>query len=461
MWKRAVMKKENMPIWENVCGHLALGLVRLHVPGHRGGAGLPRELASFFGELAHFDLTELPGLDDLHNPSGAIALAQQLAADLWQADQGFFLVNGSTSGVQAMILATCGPEDIVLVARNAHASVYSGLALSGATPVYLPVETNSDGFPLNVSPEALNNAMCAYPEAKAVIITSPSYYGVCADVATIKKQLGVSGMLLLLDEAHGAHFGFHEGLPVAQGIFADLSVQSWHKTLSSLTPGAVLFLRGKKVDLFRLQQALRVVQTSSPSYPLLCSLDATRQQMAISGHDIFNKSLAAARLLRGALRPQWPLLERKEVRRCGFDLDITRVTMLTARLGLNGMEAARQLSVAGVAPELAAMDHILAVVGPGFTRDETIRSVYALKKMEGSVCGSVHHVPELPPPEVVITPRQAMQRSAFQVGYSKAVGYIASEIIAAFPPVYRLLLRVSVLQKRYVIISGKVWPRAQ
>jgi arginine decarboxylase len=433
--KNNVMDQHRMPLWEGLKKHNAEKRVRLHVPGHGGGRFLPPELREPFAATAHFDLTELPGLDDLYRPDGIIGQAQDLAASLWGADKTYFLVNGSSAGVMAMLLAACNPGTTVLVPRNAHGSVYHGLILSGAVPHYLPVADGGDNFPLNVTVEAVRDAFMSCPQAAAVLITSPSYYGVSADVAAIADVAREYDALVLLDEAHGAHFGFHPELPADTGHAVDLRVQSWHKSLGALTPGAVLHRHGTRVDTRRLESALQWLQTSSPPYPLLLSLDAARQQMALWGEQLWSGALQAAAEVRNSLGQRITLLERSCVSESGFDLDITRLTILSGKAGINGLEAAAWLADAGIDVEMAFPDHLLALINPGIKRDDLTRVIKLLPgilslREEWLPC----HLPALPQPQAVITPRQASLCPVRAVMPEDAVGLIAAAAVTAYPP---------------------------
>ncbi len=433
--KYIVMDQRSLPLWEGLKKHAEQNRVRLHVPGHGGGHGLPSELKGHLAGMATCDLTELAGLDDLFNPTGIINRAQELAASLWGADSTYFLVNGSSAGVMAMLLAVCDAGDSVLVPRNAHASAYHGLIFSGAKPHYLPVARGGDNFLLNVTVESVSEAFRNCPHARAILLTSPGYHGVCADVTAIAHIAAKYGALVLVDEAHGAHFGFHPELPPGCGQAADLRVQSWHKTLGALTPGAVLHRHGARVDALRLQRVLQWVQTSSPSYPLLLSLDAARKQMALVGEQLWSRTLQAVTEVRAALGESIPLLDRNRVREQGFDLDPTRLTLLTGEVGLDGMEAARLLAVSGVDVEMADPDYLLAIFGPGMGRNDTKRVVKAFLELEPSLKKELPC--RLPPPadaRAVITPRQAALGPSSTVRPEKAVGLIAAALITAYPP---------------------------
>jgi arginine decarboxylase len=260
--------------------------IAFHTPGHLG-FGSSSSIKQLLGhQLFQADLTELEGLDSLHEPTGPIQQAQDLAAQAWGSDQSYFLVNGSTSGVQAMLLATCAPGDVVLLSRNSHRSVVHGLVLSGAIPIWIEPNWNDYlGTAEGVSIASVEKAMAAYPQAKALCLVYPTYYGHVGALDAIIKLAHREGVTVLVDSAHGSHFAYHDQLPdCAVALGADLVVHSAHKTLGALTQGAVLHRKGPRVDPQRLAQALRMVQTSSPSYPVMASLDAARAQMVTDGY---------------------------------------------------------------------------------------------------------------------------------------------------------------------------------
>jgi arginine/lysine/ornithine decarboxylase len=287
-----------MPLVEALLKFLDHKHVAFHTPGHLG-FGSSTSIKKLLGhQLFQADLTELEGLDNLHEPTGPIQQAQELAAQAWGSDQSYFLVNGSTSGVQAMLLATCAPGERVLLARNSHRSVIHGLVLSGAIPVWLEPDWNNYlGTAEGVSIASIEQALAAYPQAKALCLVYPTYYGQVGDLAATIELAHQKGLTVLVDSAHGSHFAYHPQLPdCAIALGADLVVHSAHKTLGALTQGAMLHRRGGRVDPQRLAQALRMLQTSSPSYPVMASLDAARAQMVTEGYvgleDVYQQAQA-------------------------------------------------------------------------------------------------------------------------------------------------------------------------
>jgi arginine decarboxylase len=427
------MEQTRAPLWEQITQFLHREeRVWLHVPTHSGGLGLPAAIKQLFAAYARCDLTELPGLDDLFQPTGVLAEAQALAARLWQARRSYFLVNGASAGVRAMVLATCNPGDTILLARNAHGSVLQALVATGAIPRYLPVAETA-GFPLNVTVEAVKAGFKQYPEAKALLITSPSYFGVTADLAAIAEVVHQARALLLVDEAHGAHLDFSAALPASAGEYCDLRVQSWHKTLGALTPGAVLHWQGGDVDEERLQTALQGAQTSSPPYPLLLSLDLVRQRMALEGKTLIGEMVQQALLVRQAVEAYFPLLTPSQVQSLGFGLDITRVTMLTAQIGVCGLEAGQQLGQLGIDLELIQPDCLLAIVGPGYQTQWTEKLADSLARLQLKTAD--RQLPKLPPvPELVLTPREAVYRQSVLIPYQAAAGKVAAAMVVCYPP---------------------------
>ena len=274
-----------------------------HVPLHGRGPGAPHLLWAGLGPSMLWDFTEVPPLDDLHRPTGAIHHAQCLAAQLFGAGKTYFLVNGATVGLLAFFLALTQPGDKVLLSRLSHKAALHGIALSGAKPVYLPVEKDpTTGMPLNVTPGTVNQALKEHPDAQMLLVTSPSYWGVTADLHAIRKITEKRGVFFAVDEAHGAHLPLCKGkIPHAAGAGADLWIHSAHKSLGALTPGAYLHL-AEHVPSREISFWLQVLQTSSPPYPVMVSLDLARRQAALQGRTLFHKTKQWALRFRRTLK---------------------------------------------------------------------------------------------------------------------------------------------------------------
>ena len=293
-----------MPILETLQALARQPDAAFYAPGHKRGQGIYQPLADFLGSsVFRADLPELPQLDNLLAPEGVIEEAQALAAETFGASRTWFLVNGSTCGIIAAILATCAAGDKIVLPRNSHQSAIAGLILSGAIPVFIYPEYDPKlDLTYSVTPEAVEAALKQHADAKAVMVVYPTYEGVCSDLAAIAQVTHQFNMPLLVDEAHGAHFAFHPHLPPsALATGADLTVQSTHKVLGAMTQASMLHIQGNRVDPQRITKALSLVQSTSPSYLLLASLDAARQQMALQGRELMTQTLQLAESARGGI----------------------------------------------------------------------------------------------------------------------------------------------------------------
>ncbi|WP_078593277.1 aminotransferase class I/II-fold pyridoxal phosphate-dependent enzyme [Evansella clarkii] len=278
------MNQKHTPLFNQLVTHIKRDPVSFHVPGHKNGTVFPGKASQWYNEILKLDQTEISGLDDLHQAEGVIKEARQLTADLYNVKHSFFLVGGSTAGNLAMTMSQLQEGDTVLLQRNCHQSVFHAVELSGARPVYLQPETDENtGLSLGINKETLRKAIKKYPEAKAVFLTTPTYEGYVQPLNDHIRMAHEAGMIVMADEAHGAHLLFnHEGWPqsaLASG--ADLVVQSAHKMLPAMTMTAFLHVRDDtRIDVNRLRYYLKMLQSSSPSYPLMASLDLARAYLA-------------------------------------------------------------------------------------------------------------------------------------------------------------------------------------
>ncbi|KUK07839.1 MAG: Arginine/lysine/ornithine decarboxylase, partial [Caldanaerobacter subterraneus] len=266
------------PLYDALMEYVKKETVPFHMPGHKQGRVLPKE---YIENLAKIDLTEVPGLDNLHNPDGPILEAEKLAAKAFGSKQAFFLVNGSTAGIYAAMYAVLNPTDKVLVMRNSHKSVYNGVVLTQSIPVYLLPEIDyENGIAMGIDVEKLEEVLQKERDVKAVVVTHPNYYGFCSDIEKIVDIVHKYGKILIVDEAHGAHFPFSNNLPKSSiKAGADIVVQSLHKTLTSFTQTSILHLNSDRVDVDRLKYSLSLFQSTSPSYILMSSIDMAREYM--------------------------------------------------------------------------------------------------------------------------------------------------------------------------------------
>ncbi|TAG97694.1 MAG: aminotransferase class I/II-fold pyridoxal phosphate-dependent enzyme [Oscillatoriales cyanobacterium] len=363
-----------------------------YAPGHKRGQGISGPLVELLGaQVFQADLPELPELDNLFNPEGVIAEAQNLAAEAFGAEFTWFLANGSTCGIMAAIVATCGPGDKIILPRNIHSSAISGLILSGAIPIFVNPEYNSDWDIANsITPEATAAALKQHPDAKAVMVVYPTYHGVCGDLRAIAKITHQYNIPLLVDEAHGAHFNFHPNLPEsALSAGADLTVQSIHKTLGAMTQASMLHVKGSRVDIQKINRALQLVQSTSPSYILLASLDAARQQIALHGEQLMTQTLLLAEKARSQLSqiPGLSVLEPLNIP--GFAaLDRTRLTVKVSELGITGFAADEILhSQFGVTAELPMSQHLTFIISLGNTESDIDNLVKGFQNLTHNLGG--------------------------------------------------------------------------
>ncbi len=424
-----------------------------HMPGHKRGQGAAPALRALIGDNAlRADLPELPELDNLFAPQGVILAAQALAAEAFGADRTWFLANGTTAGVIAAILATCQPGDTIVLPRNVHQSVISGLILAGAHPVFvLPEYDATQDIAHGVTVSAIAQTLQQHPQAKAVLIVYPTYYGVCCNIREIVALTNRYQIPLIVDEAHGAHFKFHPELPLAAlEAGADVVIQSTHKTLSALTQAAMLHVRGDRVNADRLSRSLQLVQSTSPNYLLLASLDAARHQMAMMGEQLLSQTLQlvdrAAPTLKGL--PNITLFESPQLppqlpTEGFYDRDRTRVTLNVAELGITGFTADAILTEQfGIICELPSLRHLTFVFSIGTTAIDVDRLVQAMTQL-AQLAHSPETIPqpqELPPPETVISPRDAFFAPVQTVRLDQAVNQVSAELICPYPPGIPLLL---------------------
>ncbi|MBI3607830.1 MAG: aminotransferase class I/II-fold pyridoxal phosphate-dependent enzyme [Nitrospirae bacterium] len=438
------------PLFDAMVGLAESRKVSFHTPGHKSGKGISTRFRKFVGpKIFSIDLTTLDEVDSLHKPRGVIKEAQELAAKAYGADRSYFLVNGTTGGNQAMILAACNPGDQVLIARNAHKSVLAGLILSGAHPVfYSPQVDERLQIMLNVTFDETKAAIDAYPECKVLFLTSPNYYGICADLERIVPYAHEKGLVVLVDEAHGPHLKFHPELPAsALEAGADLCVQSTHKIIGGMTQASMLHAKATRVNLTMLTNVLRFVQTTSPSYILMASLDLARMQMATEGEKLLDKAIRLAKEARARINkiPGLFCLGRETVTGTLFsqmgDLDVTKLTITVKDLGLSGYQVSQILNTRyNIQVEMADPFHILVIVSIGDRQDDLRRLVEALREIakEHASPAAPSALASEPLPvfahEAVITPREAFFADQEYIPLDQSVGKVSSEIVTVYPP---------------------------
>ncbi|MFB2893924.1 aminotransferase class I/II-fold pyridoxal phosphate-dependent enzyme [Aerosakkonemataceae cyanobacterium BLCC-F50] len=419
-----------------------------YTPGHKQGRGVSQKMRDLLGsQVFKADLTELENLDNLSAPEGVIKEAQALAAAAFGAEESWFLTNGSTAGIIAAILATCGDGEKIILPRNVHKSAISGLILSGAIPIFVQPESDRIlDIAHSITPEGVADALREHPDAKAVMMVYPTYYGVCGDVEGIANLAHQYNIPLLVDEAHGPHFAFHADLPPsALSKGADLTVQSVHKVLSGLTQASILHVQGERIDRDRITKALQLVQSTSPSYLLLASLDAARQQMALGGAELMSRTLQLAEIARTEISqiPQLSVLELYPS--AGFvNLDRTRLTVIVSELGLTGFAAEDLLAQQGIIAEFSSRKHLTFIISLGNNQTDIEKLVQSFQKLAQEHQGekSLANLPEsmdnfpvyFQKETPTISPRKAFFAATETLPIKRAISRICAEIICPYPP---------------------------
>jgi arginine decarboxylase len=371
------------PLFEALQAHHHQKTASFHVPGHKSGAGIESDAAPFFQDIMSIDFTEITGLDDLHQAEGVIQEAQRLAAACFGAQETFFLVGGSTVGNLAIITALCQKDDLLLVQRNVHKSVINGLRLAGVRAVFLPPACDPDsGLAVGVRAQDVEHALFMYPEAKGLFVTNPNYYGMGTDLQPIADCLHRYRKPLLVDEAHGAHYGFHPSLPPsALSCGADAVVQSTHKMLTAMTMGAMLHVQGERLDRELIKERLSILQSSSPSYPIMASLDIARRQLHTRGASWIEQGLSVTTHLRELLDQLgcFCYVRQDDDSSSGRVMkDPFKISIFDRSGTLSGPALKEALEVQGCFVEMTDLKHVLLVFTPASTIEDANRVFQAL-----------------------------------------------------------------------------------
>lgn len=444
-----MVDQHRAPLFEQLAKHDSHRYSRFHVPGHAGKSPLKEDERRYFEAIRNLDFTELEGLDDLHAPSGVIDEAQRLAALAFGAEESFFLLNGSTVGNHAMILGTCGPGDLLLVQRNCHKSVLHGLMLAGVKAVFLmPRIDQQTGLMTGLDPSLVRQAIQQYPETKGLLLTNPNYYGMGTDLAAIADIVHAHDIPLLVDEAHGAHYGFHPDYPPsALSATADVVVQSTHKMLTAMTMGAMLHLQGPRVDRTRIKRMLSMLQSSSPSYPIMASLDLARRTIAVEGHRLLDKTAQHVYKLRKWIDETTPFRSIK-LGPAFETLDPLKISLWDSSGTLSGFEIMTKLRHRGCFAEMADTRHVLLHFGIHTDEEDLIRLMEALtsisldslseKKENSKVSENIYAIQPYPPISMPVSFGLPVQRVAtppqVRIPLTEAVGKQSAQMVIPYPP---------------------------
>ena len=436
------MDQKKTPLFDAVKKYVDERVIQFHVPGHKQGRGIP-ELRDYIGERAlQMDANGMEDLDYINNPTGAIFEAEKLLALAYGAQNAYFLVNGTTAGVQAMIMSACDPGDKIIIPRNAHKSTIGGIILSGVMPVYVQPEINERlGIAMGVTVESIKKAIKENPHAKAVFLINPTYYGAASDMKSIVRAAHRHGMTVLVDEAHGAHMCFHDDFPLtAMEVGADMSAASMHKTSGSMTQSSVLLLRGNSIAPEKVKQVLNLTYTSSASYLLMCSLDIARKQLATKGGDMLEVVLELARWARGEINKIKGLYAFGREVACTpgcYDFDETKLGINVRGLGFTGYEMeARLRKEYNIQIELSDIYNILAILSIGDRKEDLEALVNALKDIASKTdIMEIKSSVKIPGnPRMIVSPRDAFYSTKKAIALEDSEGEIAGEMVMAYPP---------------------------
>ena len=422
-------------------------MLPMHMPGHKRNPRLAPYLDTLGAEL---DITEIPDFSNLHDPEGALAERMTQAARLWGSKRAWWLIGGSTAGLLAAIDAATVRGDRVLIARNCHKSVYNACMLCGLEAAYLqPRLYPNHSFANAVTTEQVEAALREHPDTRLVVLTSPTYEGLCSDIAAIGAVVHSHGAVLLVDEAHGAHLGLHPSSPpsaVTQG--ADIVVQSLHKTLPSLTQTAMLHLCSDRVDAEELGFRLSVYQTSSPSYLLMASIDSCVQLLTEKKDKLMKLWSGNLRSFRQALSLRHLSMPLGD---CPY-ADPSKLLISTKGTDLTGPRLAELLrSKYRIETEMSTMDTVLCMTGLGDTEDDLLRLAAALNDIDRSLSYAAKNpVPALPVPMRAMPMHEAAKLPTEFVPHAEALGRVSGDFLWAYPPGIPLLVPGEVIDESLV-----------
>ncbi|SHK23324.1 Orn/Lys/Arg decarboxylase, C-terminal domain [Hathewaya proteolytica DSM 3090] len=434
------------PLFDALKEYVNRDTLPFHVPGHKKGKGMDEEFKDFMGDNPFkIDVTVFKLVDSLHHPNGPIKRSQELAADAYGSDACFFSIHGTSGAIQAMIMSAVSEGEKIIVPRNIHKSVTAGIILSGAIPVYMqPKLDKTLGIAHSVTPETVKETLEENKDAKAVLIINPTYYGVATDIKKIADIVHSYGIPLIVDEAHGPHLKFNKKLPIsAMDAGADMAAQSTHKIIGALTQGSLLQVKEGYISVPRVKQVLSLLQTTSPSYIVMASLDCARRQIATQGEQLLDNSIELSNYVRSEINKMPGLYcfgEEVLDGKGAYAFDPTKITINCRDLGMTGYELDSILADKyHIQMELSDLYNTLAVGSFGDTKEGMDRLLSALKEISYEYYGEGQKrkadfldIPEIP--EQMLRPRKAFQSHTRIVKLEDSIGEISTEFLLAYPP---------------------------
>ena len=435
------LDQNQAPIYEALVKLRKKRIVPFDVPGHKRGRGNP-ELVELLGEkCVGIDVNSMKPLDNLGHPISIIRDAEELAADAFGAAHAFLMIGGTTSSVQTMILSTCKAGDKIILPRNVHKSAINALVLCGAIPIYIEMSVDPKiGIALGLENDRVAQAIKEHPDTKAILINNPTYYGICSDLKGLTEMAHEAGMLVLVDEAHGAHLHFTDKLPIsAMDAGADMAAVSMHKSGGSLTQSSILLI-GEQMNPEYVRQIINLTQSTSASYLLMASLDISRRNLALRGKESFEKVIELSEYARreinaigGYYAYSKELIDGVSV----CDFDVTKLSVYTQGIGLTGIEVYDLLrDEYDIQIEFGDIGNILAYISIGDRIQDIERLVGALADIKRlySRDGKDLIAGEYIQPELVLSPQEAFYSERRSLILDESVGQVCGEFVMCYPP---------------------------
>jgi lysine decarboxylase len=430
----------NAPLYKKLEQYASGRRISFAMPGHKGGKGMSQ---GFDRKLLKYDVTELPDTENLHQPGDAMKTAKRLAAEFFEAQDTYFLVGGSTCGIFAMLAATCSPGDTVIVNRACHISVMNACTILGLRPAFIRQDVmETFSIPQGIDQKAVIAALDEHHDAKAVLLTSPSYYGICSDIETIAKMTRARGIPLLVDEAHGAHFAANPSVfprtALSQG--ADMVVQSAHKTLNAMNQAAYLHVNSDLIDKARLKAVLPMLETSSPSYLIAASCDLARADLEEKGAAKWETTCRQCEELRRKVQAKTNVQFISMLQNGQNNIesvDETRIVMNFSAYQTTGFDISELLRTKyKIDMEMADLFNVVGIATPANSSSEYMK----LSNAVISICAGLspsEEEPAFPPPpipELAMAPQEAFYKKGRAVRLDEAVGCVSRATVVAYPP---------------------------
>ncbi len=441
---------QKTPLFNALIQHTKQSPFSFHIPGHKSGSVFLPSASNYYKSILPLDVTELPNLDDLHDPTEAIFNAQKLASDLYKVKQTYFLVNGSTVGNLAMIFSVCGQGDKILIQRNSHKSIFHAMELTGATPVFLAPEYETEAHVASyVARETIIEALEQHKDAKAIVLTNPNYYGMAQDLTEIIQVAHTYNIPVLVDEAHGAHFVLGYPFPKSAIVCgADMVVHSAHKTLPAMTMGSFLHFNSELVNQEKVRHYLHILQSSSPSYPIMASLDLARAYVSDIKHENVQVIAQSIENFTEEIN-RIPSVKTVQSTDGRIHTDLLKITIQSTK-NASGFALKQALEGQGIYPELADPFNVVLVCPLAVIQIEEI--ITRMKQ-------AFQHVPssetklttrQMPIPKIAIAESYANLKEKEKVLLHDSIGRIAAQAVIPYPPGIPIVTKGERIRKEHV-----------